>query len=183
MQKVVSFLRGINVSGKKLIAMEDLRALYGDLGFTNVESYIQSGNVVFESEEADSQAIAQMISDKITEAYNFTVPVIVRTAEEIRDVIEDNPFLREMYIEEDRLHVTFLAEAPKPELAEKMHDQKFQPERFAVHHKEVYLYCPNGYGNTKLNNNFFESKLKVSATTRNWKTVNKLAEMLGVTAE
>src|SRR5687768_6597343 len=115
MTKILSFLRGINVSGKKLIAMEDLRALYGELGFTNVATYIQSGNVIFETEDTDPQEIAFKISAKIEEVYNFTVPVIIRTAEEIQAVLEDNPFLKEMYIEEDRLHVTFLAEAPKPE--------------------------------------------------------------------
>ncbi|MGZ5243097.1 MAG: DUF1697 domain-containing protein [Bacteroidia bacterium] len=178
MQKILSILRGVNVSGHKRIAMEDLRALYEDLGFKNIATYIQSGNVVFETEETDPQEIARLIEAKIAEVYGFNVPVIIRTAEEIQAVLADNPFLREMYIEEDRLHVTFLSEEPKPELAEKMSDQKFQPERFIVQHKEVYLYCPNGYGNTKLNNNYFEGKLKVSATTRNWRTINKLAEML-----
>jgi uncharacterized protein (DUF1697 family) len=183
MQKILTILRGINVGGKKLIPMAELKVLYTELGFKNVNTYIQSGNVVFETDNADIAEIKNLIESKIAENYNFNVPVIIRTAQEIEAVLKDNPFLKQMYIEKDRLHITFLAEMPAPEHVEKMSDQKFHPERFIVHKQEVYLYCPHGYGNTKLNNNYFESKLKVTATTRNWKTVNKLAEMLDVATE
>ena len=174
MATFISILRGINVSGQKKIQMTDLKSLFEELDFKNVRTYIQSGNVIFESNDRDP---AQRIEQKIQEKYTFHVPVIIRTADEMKVVLNNNPFLREKNIDESKLHVTFLGEFPSEEQIQKTETLNYEPDRFNIAGKEIYLYCPNGYGRTKLNNNFFENKLKVTATTRNWNTVKKLAEM------
>jgi uncharacterized protein (DUF1697 family) len=150
--------------------------LYEELKFKNVITYIQSGNVVFESNSAAN--LAQRINDKIFEKYKFNVPVIIFSEKEVQAAVKNNPFITEKNIDEERLYVAFCAETPKKELEEKLAALHFEPERYAVSAKCIYLYCPNGFGNAKLNNNFLENKLKLTATTRNWKTVNELLKMM-----
>lgn len=178
MKTYISILRGINVSGQKKILMTDLKALYESLGFEEVSTYIQSGNVIFKTDEKlSNQDIAKEIEKAILEKYNFEVPVIIRSAEEIRNVISANPFLAETDINVEKLHVTFLADAPGKASLESIKNLDYSPDKFVIIGQEVFLHCPDNYGETKLSNKFFESKLKVSATTRNWKTINKLLEI------
>jgi uncharacterized protein (DUF1697 family) len=181
MKTFISILRGINVSGQRKIQMTDLKALYEALKFTNVITYIQSGNVIFKSKSASDQKLAKRIEDAIYERYNFNVPVIIRTVEEMEHAISVNPFLKQSKIDIEKLHITFLAEIPEQENVESIRNINYSPDKFIIIDKEVYLYCPNGYGITKLSNNFFEQKLKIKATTRNWRTVNKLFEMATTT--
>ena len=171
MPTYISILRGINVSGQKKILMSDLKALYESLGFKNVVTYIQSGNVIFQFKKETDAKLSQMIEAAISKKYQFDVPVIIRSLEEVEKIIAWNPFLNKKNTVIERLHVTFLAEIPSKEKF------SFPPDEFIIAGKEVFLHTPNGYGNTKLSNNFFENKLKVKATTRNWKTVNKLEEL------
>lgn len=184
MQTFISILRGINVSGQKKILMADLKALYENLGFKEVKTYIQSGNVIFKTENKKASSsdidIAKKIEQAIFEKYNFQVPVIVRTAAEMKKTIAANPFLKDdNNIEADKLHVTFLAEEPAQKNLETIKSFDFSPDRFEIIGKDVFLYIPDKYGDTKLSNKFFETKLKVSATTRNWRTVNNLMELAG----
>ncbi len=172
METFISILRGINVSGQKKIIMLELKALYEELGLKSVTTYIQSGNVIFKS--VDEKNLNKKIETKIFEKYNFIVPVIVRKLDEIKNTLEFNPFLKEDNIDLSKLHVTFLEEEASAENIEKLTEIDQKPDLFKVNKKEIYLYTPNGYGNTKLKNNFFEKKLKTNATTRNWKTVNEL---------
>lgn len=172
----LSILRGINVSGQKQIKMADLKKLYEELGFKNVKTFIQSGNVVFESKSASK--LSEKIEKKIKEHYSFDVPVIIRTKEELQHAIEKNPFLKKKNIALDKLHITFLAEQPSNENIQATEAYNYTPDEFHISGREVYVYCPNGYGNTKINNTFFERKLKVGATTRNWKTSNELLKMM-----
>ena len=172
----LSILRGINVSGQKQIKMADLKKLYEEMGFKNVRTFIQSGNVVFESKSPAK--LSQKIEQKIKEHYSFDVPVIIRTKDELQHTVKSNPFLKQKNIELDKLHVTFLAEQPAKENITKTKEYNYKPDEFHIAEKEVYVHCPNGYGNTKINNTFFEKKLKVGATTRNWKTTNALLEMM-----
>lgn len=172
----LSILRGINVSGQKQIKMADLKNLYEELGLKNVKTYIQSGNVVFESKTAAK--LSQKIEQKIKDHYSFDVPVIIRTKEELQKAIEHNPFLKQKNIEVDKLHITFLSEQPSKENIKATEAFDYSPDQFHISEKEVYIHCPNGYGNTKINNTFFEKKLKVGATTRNWKTSNELLKMM-----
>ena len=178
MDTYISILRGINVSGQKKILMADLKALYEHLKFRDVKTYIQSGNVIFKSNEnLPDTVFARRIEDEIFKKYTFQVSVIIRTEDEMRKIIAENPFLKEKSKDRQKMHVTFLSEVPLKENVESIESINFLPDRFIIHEKEIYLYVPNGYGETKISNNFFEKKLKVKATTRNWKTVNKLVAM------
>jgi len=178
MKTYISILRGINVSGQRKILMADLKTLYEGLKFKEVITYIQSGNVVFKAETTlPDEALAKKIEQAISKHYGFEVPVIIRSAEEIKELIKINPFLKNKNVDTEKLHVTFLAQLPEKEKTERLKDVNFAPDEFAIIHKEVFIHCPGSYGDTKLSNKFFESKLKVSATTRNWKTINKLLEL------
>lgn len=173
----IAILRGINVSGQKIIRMDDLQRLFGSFGFRDVSTYIQSGNVVFRTPETKNEMLLKRITGGILSAFGFSVPVIIRTASQLETIIAENPFLKEKDILADKLHVTFLSEVPAAELKKKLETLEFGNDRFVLAEKEIWLYCPGGYGNTKLSNGFFETKLKVTATTRNWNTVKKLLEL------
>jgi uncharacterized protein (DUF1697 family) len=174
----ISLLRGINVSGQKKIIMKDLKSLYVSLGFENVLTYIQSGNVIFES-DADEQTLIENIEESIRKMYGFDVPVQVRSASEFQNIVKSCPFTELDLVEEGtRVMVTFLVSVPSREQVEKLMTYVNEPERLVLVGKEVYLHCPNGYGKTKLSNNLLEKKLGVAATTRNWKSVIKLHELL-----
>jgi len=178
MQTFISILRGINVSGQKKILMTELKALYESLKLKDVTTYIQSGNVLFKSEKNLSDLeLAAKIEKAIYKKYDFEVPVIIRNKDEIKKIISVNPFLKEENSEAKRLYITFLSQAPAKENIESIQGFDFSPDKFSIIGKEVYLYISNGYGETKLSNNFFEKKLKVNATTRNWNTVQKLLEL------
>ncbi|MEO7834356.1 MAG: DUF1697 domain-containing protein, partial [Ginsengibacter sp.] len=156
----------------------DLKALYEKLGFKNVSTYIQSGNVIFESNEKFSDTeLAKKIETAIDKKYDFEVVVIIRSGEEMKDTISSNPFLKEKNSDTKKLYVTFLSEIPAKENVENIGNIDFSPDRFIIFEKVVYIYVDNGYGETKISNNFFEKKLKVRATTRNWNTVNKLSDL------
>ncbi|MDQ3047439.1 MAG: DUF1697 domain-containing protein [Bacteroidota bacterium] len=174
----LAMLRGINVSGQKKIPMAELRTLVEDLKFKNVRTYIQSGNVVFETGATAHEKLALQLEKKISSHFKFDVPVIIRTPEEIAKILKKNPFLKEKEIDTSRLYVTFLKDSPSKELSSKLSAVSFDPDQFIITETEVFLHCPVSYGNSKLNNNFLENKLKVGATTRNWKSVNELHKML-----
>ena len=167
----ISMLRGINVSGHKMIKMEALRNLYTQLNFKNVQTYIQSGNVIFQSQETKPTDLQQKIAHKILEEFGFEVPVMVKQKADFENVIHHNPFPNE---DLSKVHVTFLSENPQPENCLKISHTAFLPDQFVIIENSIYLFCPNDYGKTKLNNTFLENKLKVIATTRNWKTINEL---------
>ncbi len=167
-------LRGINVSGQKLIKMDALRALIESLGYINVTTYIQSGNIIFQSEHLNPDSIAQTIKSGIADRFGFDVQVLVIDIDYIRFVIASNPFVNVMTEDTSSYYVTFLAEQPSETLVEKVKLGNYGVDEFVVSDKVVYLCCPKGYGNSKLSNTFFENKLKVAATTRNWRTVNEL---------
>ncbi len=165
----ISLLRGINVSGQKQIPMEKLKKCYTSLGLTNIQTYIQSGNVIFTSPETDISKLTSLIEKNLEKTFNFAVPVIIRTKEELKNVIKNNP-----YAKKEHLYVIFLATTPAPVTPNDLSNMKSPNEQFSIRGKEIYLSCPSGYGQTKLSNAFFERKLKVTATTRNWKTVTTL---------
>lgn len=178
MQTFISILRGINVSGQKKILMADLKVLYEDLKFKDVKTYIQSGNVIFKcSQKLSDEKLSNKIEEAIFKKYDFHVPVIIRSENEMKQIISANPFLKEKNIDEKKLHITFLSAIPSEENAMSIQSMDFSPDRFIMRNKEIYLSIPASYGETKISNAFFEKKLKVKATTRNWNTVNKLSAM------
>ncbi|MGZ6332271.1 MAG: DUF1697 domain-containing protein [Bdellovibrionota bacterium] len=172
----IAMLRGINVSGQKLIKMEELREALGTLGFRNLRTYVQSGNVVFEGKGTPAQ-LSEKIRKKILAHFGHEVPVIVRSSEEIGKILAKNPFLKERDIDPTRLHVVFLSEAPAKNLISKLGAIAAGADRFHAVKTEIYLHCPKGYGNTKFSPATLERTLGVTTTTRNWNTVNQLFEM------
>lgn len=173
----IAILRGINVGGKRKIMMADLRLLFEKQGFTNVRTYIQSGNVLFQNEsEVSAAALASTIEQAIADQYGFEVPVIVRTAEELAQSVQQNPFYKED-ADIKELHLTFLKETPSEENRLKTEGYDYLPDQFVIDDKAVFIRCLGKYHQSKLSNNFFEKKLQVSATTRNWKTVLKLVDL------
>ena len=176
MATYVALLRGINVGGKNKIKMADLEALFIGLGHADVITYIQSGNVVFKSPTKTASALASAIEQRIARDLGMEVAIVLRTKAELGKVIAANPFAD---VDLARVHVTFLAGKPEAALVRALDDHKSPPDEFRIARREVYVFCPTGYGNTKLNNAFWERRLKTSATARNWKTVTKLVELAG----
>ncbi|MBL4715687.1 MAG: DUF1697 domain-containing protein [Bacteroidia bacterium] len=178
MKKQIAILRGINVGGKRKILMADLKELFVDLGFEDIQTYIQSGNVMFNSsEKKDNILIADEIEQSIFKEYGFTVPVIVISVNELNKAIAENPFFKKDSIDIDRLHLTFLKEIPENEKLQNIKSYNYSPDKYEIKERNVFIYCSAKYSDSKLTNTFFESKLKVSATTRNWKTVISLSEL------
>lgn len=177
MKTFIALLRGINVSGHKMIKMEDLRKMCASLKFVNARTYIQSGNIVFQVKQATVSDLEKKISKGIKKDFGFEVPVLVLELLELKKVLKGNPFVNKRKEDISRLHVTFLGDEPGKENLLKIKDGNYGEDEFIVAGKIIYLFCPNSYGNSKLNNNFFENKLKTTATTRNWKTLNELVKM------
>ena len=176
--KYISILRGINVSGQKKIKMGDLKSLYELLGFQNVVTYIQSGNVIFDATVNNKADLKAKIEEAIEGKYKFHVPVEIRTNGEIENIIKNSPFGAVDLVEDGtKVLVTFLSSKPSEVKVSDIQKYVVEPEKLVVSGKEVYLYCPNGYGKSKLSNTFIESKLGIEATTRNWKSVHKLYEL------
>lgn len=173
-------LRGINVSGQKKILMADLKALCESLPMRHVKTYIQSGNVIFDTDEEDPDLWRQRIEIAIRERYGFDVTVIMRTADALQQVLTSNPLLKTSGEGEDtkKLYVTFLAEEPDRSHAAALDPAVYLPEEFVLSGKVIFLSCPHGYGDSKLSNNLFEQKLRVRATTRNWRTVGELHRLM-----
>ncbi len=170
-------LRGINVSGQKKIIMADLKVLYEGLGFDNVMTYIQSGNVIFHSKTKSIAVLSKKIAGAIEEQYGFTVPITIRTRDKLKKLISGNPFMTRHNVDISKLYVTFLGTRPTASQIISVESVDSKGDECSFSGSEIFLYCPGGYGKTRLNNNYFEARLKQPATTRNWKTVNTLYEM------
>ncbi len=172
----VAFLRGINVGGRKVIKMDNLKAIFESLQFQNVKTYIQSGNVIFETAEDSVAVLQNKIESKLEEVLGYTVTAIIRTASELDEVIQRNPFAGT--VDDGMLYVTFLSKEPSAEEIDRLASHKSDVDDFRLLNREVYLVCRKGYGRSVFSNSFLENKLGVLATTRNWQTVNRIASMI-----
>ncbi len=173
----IALLRGINVSGKNVIKMDTLRECFGQLGFTGVRTYVQSGNVVFGNANASGSRLRKTIEQAILSEIGFAVPVLLRTSKQFAEIAGGNPFLQQSEIDASKLHVTFLSDNPPQNALALLRPLANTSEKLCIIGREIYLYCPDGYGNTRLSNTAIEKKLSVCATTRNWNTVNTLHSM------
>jgi uncharacterized protein (DUF1697 family) len=173
----IAMLRGINVTGHKIIKMEALRASFAALGFKNVKSYVQSGNLIFETPTGSNAVLSAKIEKKILRDFGHAVPAFLRTAKEMAEVVKRNPFPKDPAIDQSKLHVTFLADVAPKTAAELLQPLAAGAEQIRVNGREIYLYCPLGYGQSKISNNAIEKKLSLGATTRNWRTTNALLTM------
>lgn len=178
MENYIAVLRGINVSGKNKLKMKDLVEALNGQGLDNVKTYIQSGNLVFSHKQKHPGFFVELIHDTILESFGYDVPVIVFDQSYLGSIISSNPFLKFPETDITKLHVTFFATEPDESAHKAMQAADFAPDKIIRGDKAYYGYCPNGYGKTKFNNNFFEMKSGLRATTRNWKTCNKLLEMV-----
>jgi uncharacterized protein (DUF1697 family) len=173
----LALLRGINVGGKNKLPMATLVDMFVEAGCKDVRTYIQSGNVVFSVSKTVSASIPDRITARIAERYGYRVPVILRTTEQLRDVICHNLFL-EAGAAQEALYVMFLADAPGALLVEKLDPDRSPPDAFHVRGQEVYMHLPGGVANSKLTNAYFDSKLATTGTSRNWRTVTTLLELM-----
>ncbi len=184
MSAYVAMLRSVNVGGRNRIAMADLEGLVASLGFGRVTTYRQSGNVVFTGSGSPA-ATARLLEQGLTAELGLDVPVIARSKAQFTRVLGDSPYIGPG-LDPTSLHVTFLAASPAPEPRRRLaglveaaaSEGTFGRDRFELVGDVVYLHCPGGYGQTKLNNAFFERHLGVMATTRNWRTVTALADLV-----
>ena len=174
----LALLRGINVAGKTRVGMSQLRDLFQELGHTDISTYLQSGNVVFNTIDRSPDQIVANLEKEIALTFGFPVTVLLRSPKDLTRVLNSNPYVQ-IEPEPTKLHVTFLEEKPTGAKLSRLEIPVTETARFNVSGREIFLHCPDGYGNTKLNNNFFERRLGMQATTRNWKTVTALHEMLG----
>ena len=177
MAVVISLLRGVNVGGHHKIKMDGLRALYESLKLRDPQTHVQSGNVVFKTNERDLAALARRIENGIERSFGFRPAVIVRTISEFRGVILRNPFAARSGIDPSRLLVTFLAGDPSAEAREEVRKIDTKPEELHIDGREVYIYYPNGMARPKLSWVAIEKKLGTSGTGRNWNSVTKLMQM------
>lgn len=178
MTTFVSLFRGINVGGHQVVRMDELKALYESLGFRDVVTYIQSGNVVCTGDDADPAQLSRQIEDAFAQKFGFQARVIVRTATELQKIIENNPFQNQPAKESNRVLVMFLAAPPESAVQEDLHKAYAGPEEIHIVGQEVYIYYPNGMGRSKLSHTLIEKKLKTVGTGRNWNTVLQLQKMM-----
>jgi uncharacterized protein (DUF1697 family) len=177
----VALLRGINVGGNKPVKMARLQTLLEKWGFENVKTYLQSGNVIFKASKRRPEHLSRTIEEKIHTEFGFSVTVFILPSEELGNTIDENPFTMTKGIDLTKLHVTFLSETPQLPGIKKLLSTPAEPDEIQYRKKRIYLYCSNGYGRTKLSNNMIERTLSVSATTRNWKTINELYRISTIT--
>ncbi|MHA6534492.1 DUF1697 domain-containing protein [Paenibacillus sp. BAC0078] len=177
MNTYIALLKGINVGGNKIIKMQALKAMFESLGYDRVRTYIQSGNVVFESGDTDSDALAEIISRQIMETFGFDVSVLIRSLEQLETVIAGNPF--EIFEEEayKRLYVSFLEKEPSEEALEQLQPYADGADKLIVAGREMYTLYEVSVSKSPLFKVPLEKLLGTSITARNWNTVNKLAAL------
>ncbi len=174
-KRQVALLRGINLGRSKRIAMADLRKLVEGLGYKDVRTHLQSGNVVFTTGASPARA-AKAIEAELDSRLGMDVRVLIRTDRELARVVDRNP-LGDVMTDPTRLFVTFLSAKPDAKRVRGVDLSEFEPDAFRVADREVYVWCPNGYAGTKLNHAFWEKQLGLTGTARNWRTVTRLLEL------
>jgi uncharacterized protein (DUF1697 family) len=172
----VALLRGVNMGGHNRLPMQDFAALLDAAGCRDVRTYIQSGNAVFRAAPALATRLPGTLTAALLERFGLRVPVVLRSAAELRAVVAGNPFAREA-AEPTRVHVAFLADAPAAARVARLDPERSPPDRFAVRGREVYLHLPNGAARSKLTTDYLDRTLATTSTGRNWRTVLKLLDL------
>ncbi|MDB4835091.1 DUF1697 domain-containing protein [Cyclobacteriaceae bacterium] len=171
----LALLRGINVGGHNKLLKADLISIIEECGGHNVQTYIQSGNILFDHRQ-ECMELESQIKDAIKVNYGIEVPVLVIEGDDFLELVANNPF------EEDvkQLHATLLKERPSEALVQNLKAIQYAPDEYSQIGKAVYIFCKGAYHETKLSNNAIEQQLQIPATTRTWKTILKLKELLEV---
>ena len=170
--RYAALLRGVNVAGKNPVPMKALAALFEKSGAREVATYIQSGNVVFSAAPPLAKKLPALLEKGIQAEFGCSSPVVLRSHDELKQISDHNPFADDDHA---RLLVMFLQQDPRG--MEKLDPRRSPPDRFAVRGREIYLHCPNGFGRSKLSNDYFDRTLGTVSTARNWRTVLKLLEL------
>ncbi len=173
----VALMRGINVGGKNKLPMSELRTIFEELRCESVRTYIQSGNVVFAADARLAKVVAEQVSNRIADMFSISVPVIVRSAAEYKRAVRTHP-LATPDMPDSTVHVMFLADKPKAAQVRSLDADRSPGDSFKVVGKEIYLLSPNGAARSKLTNAYFDRSLNTISTTRNWRTCQKLLEMI-----
>ena len=176
MNTFVALLRGINVGGTAKVPMGQLKSLFSSLGHQDVATYIQSGNVVFRCAADDEREVAASIERRIAETFAVSPRVLLRTPAELEAIARSNPYLGRQ-ADHTKLHVVFLDGSPAASAVAELDPDRSPPDEFSVQRREIYLHLPKGSGRSKLTVDYFERRLGVAATARNWKTVLKLLQL------
>ena len=174
--RYIALLRGINVGGNTMIKMADLKLRFEELGFRNVVSYINSGNIAFDANKTAEARLIDKIETALEPSFGRRVDVMVREQKDIERVIKNNPFDGQ-FDSHKEMHVLFLKDEMPPEKREQLLESALEGERYEVKGREIYCHLPTGVANSLMTKGFFEKKPKVSTTARNWRTVEKLAEL------
>ena len=175
--KHLALLRGINVSGHNMIKMDALKSMLEKIGFHNIETYIQSGNVFLESEDENAQSVGFTIKQEIVKQLGFDVPTIVINKSDLEKCLTNNPFFKEKDLDTKKLYVAFISKELNNNALNDLKISQFKPDEAFIDGNRIYMKLETGAGNTKLTQKYIEKKLSVTATSRNWNTVNKLLEM------
>jgi uncharacterized protein (DUF1697 family) len=167
------------MTGHNSIKMAELSQLFSLLGYKKNITYIQSGNVIFnaDKEAASESEMSQRIEKAIFDKYGYKVPAMIRTYEELKSLFSANPYLDILDFDPSKMAVVFLHEIVSDSQIEKMRNINYPPDKYQISGREIFIYCPNGFGRTKLYTNFFEDKMKVTGTARNWKTITAILSM------
>jgi uncharacterized protein (DUF1697 family) len=177
MTVAISMLRGVNVGGRHKIGMEALRKLYASLCLRNAQTYIQSGNVVFTTDERDLDLVGGRIGTAIERAFGFRPEIVLRTVNQLRELVAGNPFAARTGLDPRKLVVMFPAGDPGAENLRQLLAIEADPEELRVKGRHLYIWFPNGVGRAKLSLALVEKTLKIPATGRNWNTVVRLLAM------
>ncbi len=176
MSRLALLLRGINVGGKNKVAMADLRTLLADLGYADAKTLLNSGNAVVTTTDAPDAA-ERRVEDALEKRYGKRIDVLARTRDELAAAIDANP-LRDIAHEPKYYAVAFLRSAPPPDALDKLDPTDYEPDRWQLVGRELFIWYANGQANTKIGAPFFRA-LAVPATARNWNTVLKLRDLTG----
>lgn len=176
MKTHLALLRGINVSGHNMMKMDALKTMLENIGFQNVRTYLQSGNVFVDSEE-DAAKVGFMIKQEIFKVFGHEVPTIVITKEDLELCFKNNPFLKEKDIDTKKLYVAFVSIALKKESINDLKISQFKPDEACIDENRIFIKYAIGAGKTRLEGKYIEKKLNVITTMRNWNTVTNLLKM------
>ena len=178
MTAYVALLRAVNVGGRNSLSMPKLREVLAGKGLDDVSTVLQSGNVLFTSSKSEA-SVTKLVRETIADEFGLEGAVVVRSAAELTAVAKQNPFVKRGEERDPKsLHVAFLEKAPAKAAVRKVDPDRSPPDAFDVRGREVYLSYPNGSGRTKLTLSYLERVLGVQGTARNWRTVQRLAELL-----
>ena len=175
--KHLALLRGINVSGTKMIKMDALKKALESVGFTDVVTYIQSGNVFVTTNEESASKVGFIIKQEIFKSFGHDVPVIVIGKEDLQLCLVNNPFLKEKEVDLKKLYVSFVSKSLIPESIHDLKISNIKPDEVSIDNTRLYIKYFDSPAKTRLDNNYIEKKLILTSTIRNWNTVNKLLEL------